>query len=548
MPGVILACFALLYLGYPTYDYYFDGLTFAMAVEGVAAGGDPGWLFHPHHLIYSPAAYLFHALAGALGIKVRAWLAMQWLSSGLALAGLWLFQRLLRDLGASRAVAAAGMTMLGACYAYWHFGTQGESTIPATVALLVLLKASLARKPGGAVRMGLLQALAVLLHQTAILFAPAACWALVRATSRPARLGKCLAFLVVAGGATTAAYVAAGVLALDLTDPARLGAWILGYFGADPRTGYHVSYGSFSIANVPASGRAWAECMFGPGGGAFGRVLTVAGSAALALAIPWRRVAAAARGILAGGRACPRPLAPARRVCDAGRERAGRRDTGFEVMVLWLLAHALFFTWWKAGHARFWLLALPSWLALAAVGAERGLRWRGRLVLRGPALAWALAGLVAAAVGTGAFRREIRPECNPFLSISEALAEHTAANGTVVISGVGEYTALKAYVPYFSQRRMLIVDWEFADKAMPPARALEELRRKIGRLRETAPVYFLSEALSPDLDGHFRSRHGIDGASRRALFSGFSPREIAVLAPDLRLLELPPQDGEPHKT
>ena len=540
LPAVLFS-FALIYLGFPTWDYYFDGLTFAMAVEGVAAGGDPGWLLHPHHLLYSPLAFLAYETAWALGLKIRAWLLMQWLSTLCAASGLYLFYRLQRRTGIGAGAALAGIVLLGSSYSYWRFGTQGDTTMPTALLLLVVLSLAISY-PGSrpmvsaAVRLGLVQGAAILLHETAMLFIPAVAWAIWRSRRgrhrdwRP-RVRAIAAFLAAVAAVAGTAYLAATVLVLGIRSPAGFAGWLSGYFAADPRTGYAAAYGGWAGSNISASARAWIDAWFGTFS-VESLPLTVA-AALIAMAmlghLPFRTIGA----ILA------KPF----------RDPDRRRLT-IEILLVWLVIHAVFFTWWKPGHTRFWLLALPGWtlliqtgLAVSGFGGRQAALAAGErraapaplaMLAAGAGASWLLAVLVAAVVGLGAFRRESDPACNKFLPLSQALAERTQENAVVIISGVGPYTALKAYVPYFARRNMLILDWQFADRSVSPARALDALRARIGRTEARVPVYLLSEVLDPGLDAHFMSVHGIAGESRRRLFAGF--RRVSEISPGLFLL------------
>jgi hypothetical protein len=209
--------------------------------------------------------------------------------------------------------------------------------------------------------------------------------------------------------------------------------------------------------------------------------------------------------------------------------------------VFWVGLHALFFLWWKPGAYRFWLMALPAWCALALLGAGAlGVRLRlpGVLPTR---LTVATAGVIAAAVFLGAFRHEIVPTCNRSLSISRALAARTEPRDLIVLSGVGRHTALKAYVEYFARRRMLVLDWQFADKSRSPGENLSLLRERLARERGRRKVYVLSEALSQDLDEHFIRHHGVPGRDRRSVLEADRLERTAELDANLFLLELKPQ-------
>ncbi len=429
MLACILACFGLVYLGFPSYDYYFDGLTFAMAAEGVADGGDPAWLLHPHHLLYGPGAYVLYRAAHALGLTVRAWFLMQVAAAVFAVAALAAFHELARKLGLRAGAAAAATVLLGATYNFWHFASQGETTMPATLCLLALMTeafvvvAHTASKaaPGsgearplraaGALYLGLLQGGAILIHQTAAVFLPAGIYAVSRGSRRKGRTAAALgraATLIYAGCAVAvalAAYASAAVFILHVRSPGEAVNWMLGYLSADPRTGYRIAYESSSPIAFLIAAKAW--------------IVSLIGYWPHALA-PWGLLWFPAAGFLAAG-----VLLGAARACLAAIRGHSREDKGCGegrsviALVVFVAAHALFFTWWKPGHARFWLLAQPAWIALAALGAAKGLKV-GRRRIPGSNLLWALAALAVIVTGTGAFRREISPDCNPCLAIASA--------------------------------------------------------------------------------------------------------------------------------
>jgi hypothetical protein len=329
------------------------------------------------------------------------------------------------------------------------------------------------------------------------------------------------AYLGVAAGVTAAAYLAAGVYILRVPVPAGLLKWMAGYFGADPRTGYVASYGAWAPANIPASARGWLESLVGTWPGPAGPLAWgwCAGAAACAAAILVLAALGARSGLTAGA---------------GSPARIRHRARAVEVVLVWLGTHAAFFTWWMPGHARFWVLALPGWILLALLGADARWNRHGRL----PRLLWLPAAGLVLLVGLGPFRHDADPACNRFLPVAETLAARTPPDATIVISGVGEWTSLKAYIPYVAVRRMFILDWQFADPAVPPARALAALASRIEAIGAAGKLYWLSEAADPALDAHFLLQHRIRGADLRALFAARRPRKVADLAPGLALYRL----------
>lgn len=514
-----LAGFALVYAAYPSWDYYFDGLVFAGAVESVAAGSPAARLFHPHHLLYCPVAFLGYKALVLGGLRIRAWLFLQLMSAACGVATLWVFRRLARRLGAPPLMADAGLVALGASYIFWNFSTQGDTTLPTTLALLLLLSvlSGIAEQRGGptpamAVRLGSLLGAAALLHESAVIFAPAALWVLARTGARRDRYRLGAALLGAAGCVIGAGYLAAMRFGLGLTHPSEMIGWARGYFGAEALTGYAPHYGRWAPANWLGSVKSFGEAFVGP---------AADGS-------PWRpRAAAAVAGLgvaLAAWRlVIARPPRPRRAVLEG--------------LGVWLATNVIFFSWWMPGHTRFWALALPAWILLLVLGlAEVAKRPVHRA--RATVLAWAAAVTIVLLVGLGPFSRETAPSANRWLPITDRLVRSTEPDSVVIISGIGAYTSLKVYIPYFATRYMLVLDWRFADPAVPPATAIARLRTYLAALKRDRAVYLLSEVLDPSLDAPFAENHGVTPAMRRGLFAPFHPRPVAVLDPGLTLLRL----------
>jgi len=519
--AALLAAFALVYAAWPSWDWYFDGLVFAGAVEHATGRGDAGLLFHPHHLLYCPIAWLAYRATLATGLVVRAWFVQQMLSVACAVATLAVFRRLARRVGVSPTLADAGTVTLGACYIFWHFASQGDTTMPSTLLQVIVMNrlAAVAERPRPreAVILGLLLAFAFLVHQSAAVFVPAAAWILLRSGAARARLRNTVLCLGIAGAGVVGGYVGACVWGLGLRDPAAMLAWLHGYVGTDPLTGYAQHYGRWAPESVLVSGRAFCEAFVGPAAdGSPGRLVAAGfGLAALALT--------------AGGglRARWAKLAPARR-------------TFLQGLALALGTHAVFFTWWSVGHTRYWTSVLPGWILLLELGIA-GRQGRGTPILRPAAVAWGLAGIVVVAVVAGPLRREVQPSYNRFITVAERISASTRSDSLVIVSGFGEYNSLKAYVSYVSRRYLMVLDWRFADRSVPVATTVARLRTYLVLASRERPVYVLSEALDPSLDEHFAKALGVTPELRRAVFAPFRLRPAADLAPGLVLLRLEPR-------
>ncbi len=75
IPWVMLLAILLVYLCFPTRNYFFDGIHFAHSIE--AASQINTTLIHPNHLVYNLVGYVFYKLLRAPGIGLRAIAALQ---------------------------------------------------------------------------------------------------------------------------------------------------------------------------------------------------------------------------------------------------------------------------------------------------------------------------------------------------------------------------------------------------------------------------------------------------------------------------------------
>ena len=130
------------------------------------------------------------------------------------------------------------------------------------------------------------------------------------------------------------------------------------------------------------------------------------------------------------------------------------------------------------------------------------------------------------------------PASNRFLPIAEAIGARTEPEATVIISGERQYSELKAYVPYIARRRMIVLDFQFADETVPPDRALAVLGDRIRQVSSNGGAYLLSEVLDEAIDEHFSRRRGLSGPARRAFFQSFHHEASADITPTLRLFRL----------
>lgn len=232
----------------PTRNHYWDGVGFALNIEGIAQNEDghnvtgeaPGAVYYnPNHLLYNfigRALYL-PLKTVAPGIRALDVLVLWSIISSVA-AACMLFHLLLRT--TARYMVSIWLTLLFAFSAtWWKFSTDANAYVPGT-ALLTLCAALVARRKGPAVvAIGLCHALAMLIHQIAICFYPAmlvALWAHQAWPDRLARVRAVVVYTLVSAGSVTSAYLAVWFVALRRpADPVAFLRWIT-FNGSDVLT------------------------------------------------------------------------------------------------------------------------------------------------------------------------------------------------------------------------------------------------------------------------------------------------------------------------
>ena len=214
------------YLAFPNHDFAYDAMGYATGI----AGDFTVTLFHPHHLIFHAAAWAWHRMLSSF-LDVDTMRSMQIANSLLGVLGAYLLFRILYSL--SRNVAASLLLVLltAFSFSYWYFAIEFETyTAPVTVmiaASLVLLTRppSLASVSLAAV----ITALAVLLHQSHVLFViPAAAYLYCSATGRN-RLVLPVAFLAISGTVTLIPYLVAAQAQGHLSSIGSFFHWVTLY-------------------------------------------------------------------------------------------------------------------------------------------------------------------------------------------------------------------------------------------------------------------------------------------------------------------------------
>jgi hypothetical protein len=226
---LLFAAVALLYLSFPTQNYYWDGVFFAQVIEE-----DPGgrWYLHPNHLLYNPLGRSFWLGLTALGMDLRALSALQILSSLTGAAAVAVLFFVLIELEASLYSALCLSLAFAFSATWWRFATDAGSYVPAIFLLMLCVYLLVKRDGAPVVLTGLVHSAAMLVHQLSIFFYPAALmvlWSRTAGRPRRERLHGIAAYTLAAAVPTALTYALAFAARNDLRAPGEFMRWVASY-------------------------------------------------------------------------------------------------------------------------------------------------------------------------------------------------------------------------------------------------------------------------------------------------------------------------------
>lgn len=198
---------SVVYLSFLTKNYYWDGIAFAQAIEG--APEIHVSLVHPNHLIYNLVGYVLYRAAKSLGFNPRSVTVLQILNAFLGAATSALLFHILKNTLRSAYIALALSLLFAFSATWWKYTVDADAYIPGALLLLLSFYLVLPGRKANPVLVGLVYALALCLHQMAIIFFPFLLVALWIQDEHPRRrrLIRCVILTVVAGGLTLGAYI-----------------------------------------------------------------------------------------------------------------------------------------------------------------------------------------------------------------------------------------------------------------------------------------------------------------------------------------------------
>jgi hypothetical protein len=215
----------VLYLCTPTANYYWDGLAFALRIEQVSkhASAASG-LFHQNHLLYNAIGYLLYVTPRCLGLSVRALTLLQVASAVSCAMGVGIFFSMARRISSSVYVAAIGAGVLAVSTCWWKAATDADA-YSLSVALVLISASSLLSKDPRWCLAGAALAGAMLIHELASLFYPAALVAVLVSNRVENRLRFAVKLSLLTWGLTIASYYTCAALVFGMTRPLDVIKW-----------------------------------------------------------------------------------------------------------------------------------------------------------------------------------------------------------------------------------------------------------------------------------------------------------------------------------
>jgi hypothetical protein len=169
-PWILCVATAVVYLLFPTRVYYWDGITFAQAIEG--AQGLSVSLVHPNHLVYNFVGYSFYKVLHAIGFELRAITALQILNALLSAACAGVLFVILKDSLRSLYLSVCLTLLFAFSATWWKFSTDADAYIPSVLFLLVSFYLVLPDRKPSPVLLGLTFFVSMCFHQLAIVAYP----------------------------------------------------------------------------------------------------------------------------------------------------------------------------------------------------------------------------------------------------------------------------------------------------------------------------------------------------------------------------------------
>jgi len=169
-PWLLFLAVVIIYLAFPARVYYWDGISFAQAIED-ASSLSPS-LVHPNHLIYNFAGYIFYKLLLSAGFELRAVTALQILNSILSATCAAVLFVILIETVRSLYLSICVTLLFAFSATWWKFSTDANAYIPSVLFVLVSFYLVLPNRKARPLLTALTFSISMAFHQLAVLTLP----------------------------------------------------------------------------------------------------------------------------------------------------------------------------------------------------------------------------------------------------------------------------------------------------------------------------------------------------------------------------------------
>ncbi|HKO60042.1 MAG TPA: hypothetical protein VJV03_02690 [Pyrinomonadaceae bacterium] len=236
----ILASILLVYLLFPTKNYYWDGVFFARVIE--AAPGFNSSLFHPNHLLYNAAGYFLYKMTRAVGLSWRAIEVLQIANSIVSVFTSYVLYLILRRRLRSNYLVWSLTLIFAFSSTWWKFSTDADAYIFSVFFLLSAFYFTLPDFRPRPLLVALIFSFATLFHQLAVIAYPVIALSLYwQSAAMPARERKLIVaqFCILSFAIVFITYCSAFYLLTGSTQPPAFARWVTSYspdasFSFDP--------------------------------------------------------------------------------------------------------------------------------------------------------------------------------------------------------------------------------------------------------------------------------------------------------------------------
>ncbi|MEK6283078.1 MAG: hypothetical protein AABN95_22200 [Acidobacteriota bacterium] len=230
---------AVIYLCFPTRNYFFDGIDFAQTIEDLPAFHPS--LLHPNHLVYNLVGSIFYRLILGLGINIRAVAALQILNSLLSVLSAYVLFVILKSMLKSRYFCYALTLLFAFSATWWKFSTDADAYIPSVLFLLLSFYLALPNRKPKPLLVALTYSISLCFHQIAVVSFPVFVVALFfqdASVARQRRMINALVFGGTAGLITLSAYAYSFYRLTQTFNLTNFVRWMVSY-APDESFGFH---------------------------------------------------------------------------------------------------------------------------------------------------------------------------------------------------------------------------------------------------------------------------------------------------------------------